>query len=121
MVRTVEALIVSDGPKTLANLYRQWVEAPDVSAASDFFRVSPWSGEEMGEALRQFVVADAIRRAEAEGAQPVIYTSLDDSLSGKDKETTALEGVDWHPDHNASSKNRSAYRNGMVHVKLTSI
>ena len=96
VVRTVEALIVSDGRKTLANLYRQWVEAPDVSAVSDFYRVSPWSGEEMGQALMQFVITDLIRRGEAEGVQSVIYTSLDDSLSGKDKDTTALEGVDWH-------------------------
>lgn len=116
VVRTVEALIVSDGRKTLANLYRQWVEAPDVSAASDFFRVSPWSGEEMGQALMQFVVTDLIHRGEAEGVQPVIYASIDDSLSGKDKNTTALEGVDWHHDHNASSKKRPAYRNGLVHV-----
>ncbi len=63
VVRTVEALIVTDGRKTLANLYRQWVEAPDESALSDFFRVSPWSGEEMGQALSRFLFEDALRRA----------------------------------------------------------
>ena len=116
VVRTVEALIVTDGRKTLANLYRQWVEAPDESALSDFFRVSPWSGEEMGQALSRFLFEDALRRAQADGSQPIVYVSLDDSLSGKDKGTHALEGVDWRYDHTASSKKTPRYRNGLVHV-----
>ncbi|HHS98463.1 MAG TPA: transposase, partial [Chloroflexi bacterium] len=41
LFRTVDAIIVCEGRKTLANLYRQWVEAPDVSAVADFFRLSP--------------------------------------------------------------------------------
>ncbi len=41
LLRLSEALIVCQEPrKTLAALHRQWVEAPDVSAASDFFRES---------------------------------------------------------------------------------
>lgn len=32
VLRTVEALIVTDGRKILANLYRQWVAAPDEKA-----------------------------------------------------------------------------------------
>lgn len=35
VLRTVEALIVSDQVKNLSALYRQWVEAPDVSAVAD--------------------------------------------------------------------------------------
>jgi hypothetical protein len=36
VLRTVEALIVSDEEKTLSGLYRQWVKAPDVSALFRF-------------------------------------------------------------------------------------
>lgn len=116
VLRTVEAVIVSDREKNLSALYRQWVEAPDVSAAADFFRVSPWSGEEMGLALSKFVMADVIRRAETEGLESVIHVSIDDSLTRKDKGTTALEAVDWTHDHNASTKNKSIYSNGAVHI-----
>lgn len=116
VLRTVEALIVTDGRKTLANLYRQWVEAPDESAVADFLRVSDWSGEELGAALSRLLLEDALRRAKAEGSQPPIYVSLDDSLSGKDKNTHALEGVDWRYDHTASGKKTPRYRKGMVHV-----
>jgi len=84
VLRTVEALIVTDERKTLSGLYRQWVEAPDVSAVADFFRVSPWSGEEMGQGLSRFVMADMMQRAEAQGIKPIIYASIDDSLTSKD-------------------------------------
>jgi hypothetical protein len=46
----------------------------------------------------------------------VLYVSIDDSLSHKDKGTHALAGVDIHHDHNASSNGRAAYSKGMVHV-----
>ena len=40
----------------------------------------------------------------------------------KDAATTQLEGVDWHHDHNASSKKQAAYKNGSVflvcHLKI---
>ena len=49
-------------------------------------------------------------------ANPSSYASFDDSLSGKDKDTHALEGVDWRYDHTASSKKTPRYRNGLVHV-----
>lgn len=41
LLRTADAIIVCEGRKTLANLYWQWVKAPDASAVADFFRVSP--------------------------------------------------------------------------------
>ncbi len=116
LLRTVEALIVSDERKTLSGLYRQWVEAPDVSAVADFFRVSPWSAQEMGIALNQFVMNDVIRRAKAKGIEPTIFVSIDDSLTQKDKGTTALEAVAWFHDHNASTKKKSVYSNGATHI-----
>ncbi len=115
-LRTVEALIVSNERKTLAGLYRQWVEAPAPSAVADFFRVSPWSDQEIGQSLSQFGLKDALKRALDESIEPIIYVSIDDSLTGKDKDTKALEGVDWFHDHNVSTKKKSHYRNGAVHI-----
>jgi hypothetical protein len=116
--RTADAIIVCEGPKTLANLYRQWVESPDVSAVADFFRVSPWEAEEIRSALQPFVIADMLRRAKEEGADPIIWASIDDSATRKDKDTRALEAVDWIFDHSASGKGQTAYCKGAVHVTL---
>lgn len=114
--RLVEGLSVSNGRKTLAGLYRQWVDAPDESAVSDFLRASPWSDDEMNHSVSSFALRDLLQQAELEGIEPVLYVSMDDSLTHKDKETHALEGVDIHHDHNAKSNGRAAYCQGMVHV-----
>lgn len=118
LLRTADAIIVCEGRKTLANLYRQWVEAPDASAVADFFRVSPWEAEEIYQALGPFAIADMLRRAEEEGAEPIVWASIDDSATRKDKDTHALEAVDWIFDHSASGKGQTAYCKGAVHVTL---
>ncbi len=118
LLRTVDAIIVCEGRKTLANLYRQWVEAPDASAVADFFRVSPWEAEEIDQALGPFALADMLQRAEKEDAEPIIWVSIDDSTTRKDKDTHALEAVDWVFDHSASGKGQRAYCKGAVHITL---
>jgi len=118
LLRTADAIVVCEGRKTLANLYRQWVEAPDVSAVADFFRVSPWEAEEIYQALGSFSIADMLERAEEEGTEPIIWASIDDSTTRKDKDTHALEAVDWIFDHSASGKGQTAYCKGAVHVTL---
>lgn len=118
LLRTADAIIVCEGRKTLANLYRRWVEAPDASAVADFFRVSPWEAAEISQALQAFVIADMLRRAAEEGAEPIIWASIDDSATRKDKDTHALEAVDWIFDHSASGKGQTAYCKGTVHVTL---
>ncbi len=118
LLPTVDAIIICEGRKTLANLYRQWVEAPDVSAVADFFRVSPWKAEEIYQPLGPFVIADMLRRAAEEGVEPIIWASIDDSATRKDKDTHALEAVDWIFDHSASGKGQTIYCKGAVHVTL---
>jgi len=118
LLRTADAIIACEGRKTLANLYRQWVEAPDASAVADFFRVSPWEAADISQALQAFVIADMLRRAAEEGAEPIIWASIDDSATRKDKDTHALEAVDWIFDHSASGKGQTAYCKGTVHVTL---
>ena len=94
------------------------MEAPDASAVADFFRVSPWEAVEIRRALRPFVIADMLRRAEEEGYEPIIWVSLDDSATRKDKDTHALEAVDWIFDHSTSGKGQTAYCKGAMHVTL---
>ena len=118
LLRTAEAVIVCEERKTLANLYRQWGEAPDVSAVADFFRVSPWEAEEIYRALGPSLLPTCCRGQRREGAAPVIWVSIDDSATRKDKDTHALEAVDWIFGHSASGKGRAAYCKGGVHVTL---
>ena len=119
--RLVEALIVSPGRKTLASLYRQWIDAPDESAVSDCLRASPWTDDELNQSVSGFALRDFLRRGEQEGVKPVLCVSADDSLTHKNKATHALAGVDIHHDHNASSNGKAAYGKGMVHVICRSL
>jgi hypothetical protein len=97
-------------------LYRQWVEAPDASAVADFFRASPWSEVQLQQAKQRFVIEDLFRRGKESGAKPIVWVSLDDSLAVKDKDTVALEAVEWTYDHSARGGKKGSYRNGSVHV-----
>ncbi len=72
LLRVVDAIIVCEGRKTLANLYRQCVEAPDTSAVADFFRVSPWEAKDINQSLQSFVLEDMLQRAMEEVAEPII-------------------------------------------------
>jgi hypothetical protein len=63
--RLVEAVIVGEGRKTLADLYRLWVDAPDVSAVADFLRVSPWDEQANEQQLQAFIIKDLLEQAQA--------------------------------------------------------
>ncbi|KAI9129716.1 hypothetical protein ON05_034205 (plasmid) [Acaryochloris sp. CCMEE 5410] len=112
VLRIVEGLIVGNGRKTLSHLYAQWVDAPDASAVADFLRVSTWSEQSLDKRLGEINLADVIERVQRGGSSPVVYVSIDDSTSSKDKDTHALEGVDWQHDHNASGRNTPSTRKG---------
>lgn len=116
--RVGEAIIVSEGKKTLSALYSECVDAPDVSAVADFFRQSPWSGQEMREGLMRFVIGYLLQGAEEQGYEPVVTVILDDSTTRKDKDTKRLQGVDWVFDHAASGKGQTKYCKAGVHVNL---
>jgi len=109
ILRVGEAIIVSEGKKTLSGLYRECVDAPDVSAVADFFRQSPWSGEEMQEGVMKFGIAYLLLIAEEQGYEPVVTVIMDDSTTRKDKDTKKLQGVDWVFDHSASGKGQTKY------------
>jgi hypothetical protein len=116
VLRLVEAVIVGEGRKTLAELYRLWVDAPDVSAASDFLRVSPWHEQRNEQQLQAFIIDDLLAQAQARGQALVLWVSLDDSTHYKDKGTVALDGVDWVHDH--TERRVSKHRKGLAEVSL---
>lgn len=118
LLRIGEAIIVHEGQKTLSALYRQCIDAPDVSAVADFFRESPWSAKDIRKALTKFGITYLLQKAQKEGHEPVITVIIDDSTTRKDKDTKKLEGVDWVFDHSASGKGQSKYCKGAVHVNL---
>ena len=116
VMRIVEGLIVGQGRKTLSQLYAHWVDAPDASAVADFLRVSPWPDGSLNQMVAEMSLSDMIERVKQDGITPLAYISFDDSTTVKDKDTHALEGVDWQHDHNASGRGSAKYNKGMVHV-----
>lgn len=118
VTNVVDALIVSEARrKTLAALHRELLDPPsDQYALADCFRESPWTAEQVRSRLLVYLVRLAVRLARLLHLQKTIFISFDDSLCSKDPATRYLEAVDWHYDHNASSKKRPAYRNGSVYL-----
>jgi hypothetical protein len=96
--RLGDLLVVAPRRKTLAQLAFQELTGVDPSNLADFFRISPWSPDDLRLPLLRFL----IRYLQQRNSDPncPIYLTLDDSLTAKDKGTHRLESVDWHFDHN---------------------
>jgi hypothetical protein len=111
-----DALIVSEARrKTLAALHRELLDPPsDQYALADCFRESPWTAEQVRSRLLVYLVRLAVRLARLLHLEKIIFISFDDSLCPKDPAKRYLEAVDWHHDHNSSSKKHPVYRNGSV-------
>lgn len=116
VLNVVDGLVVGEGEKNLSALSRLFVAEPDPKAVADTFRESPWTAEMIRQALRQFLVKSAFKLAQAVGAEHLVYLSIDDSLTVKDKATRHLEAVDWHHDHTESTPKKPVYKNGTVFV-----
>ena len=116
VLNMADALLVSDEHKTVASLNRQLVDAKDDSSVVHSFRESPWQAQDIRGKVLVFLVRKSIALARRLGLEKVVSISIDDALLEKDSETRHLEGVDWHHDHNASSKKQAQYKNGSVFV-----
>lgn len=113
-----DAAIVCDAPhKTLTTLYDLIVDAPHPANAADCLRISPWKADDLRDPLREFTIGDLMQLAGLVGDE-VLFVSIDDSLTEKDKGTTCLETVDWHHDHTKSVGKKQAYTNGIQHVEV---
>jgi hypothetical protein len=119
ILNMADALLVCEDDKTLAALQRQFVDAPDASNMADCLRISPWQADEVRATLRAHQVAWVVAQAEHSRAPKVIYINLDDSIGEKHKTTRHLEPVDFHHDHNDSSKRKPRYKNGFCYLVCT--
>jgi DDE family transposase len=119
ILNMADARLVCEDEKTLAALQRQFVQVPDVSNMADALRISPWQADDVRAALRAHQVAWLIAQAEQAGAEPIIYLNMDDSIGEKHKATRALEPVDFHHDHNESTKTKPRYKNGFCYLVCT--
>jgi hypothetical protein len=119
ILNMADALLVCEDEKTLAALQRQFVNAPDASNMADCLRISPWQADDVRAALRAQQVAWVVAEAERAGAAKVLYLNLDDSIGEKHKTTRHLEPVDFHHDHNESTKRTPRYKNGFCYLVCT--
>src|SRR5215472_17455510 len=119
ILNMADALLVCEDDKTLAALQRQFVDAPDASNMADCLRISPWEGDDVRTTLRAYQVAWVVAQAERAGAPKVIYLNLDGSIGEKHKTPRHLEPVDFHHDHNDSTKRTPRYKNGFCYLVCT--
>ena len=118
LLRIGESLILQEGSKTLSALVRQCVETPEISSVCDFFHHSPWSALAVRSAVSRLNMQELLLLARESGCEPILFASLDDSTTRKDKDTHKLEAVDWVCDHAAGGKGLTAYCKGIVHLTL---
>lgn len=118
VLRIADAAIVCEAPhKTLTTLYDLIVDAAHPANAADCLRISPWTADDLREPLRAFTIGDLLQFAnQMEGE--VLFVSIDDSLTEKDKGTRCLEAVDFHHDHTKSQGKKPVYTNGTQHVEV---
>jgi hypothetical protein len=113
----VDALLTSNDTKTISGLYRLLKSQPDPKSGADFLRESPWESEDIGKARKSWMVMKFLELAHKLNLAFEIYVDLDDSLGKKGKATKHLEAVDYHHNHNESTKNKQAYTNGYMYVE----
>ncbi len=94
----VETLIACQGRKTIAKLNNLLFENIDQSAFTDFFTYSPWNDED----LRLNLLRAGIAMTTPKGSQlslfdaEPIFILVDDSKTGKHKNSKGFEVADWH-------------------------
>ena len=118
LVQMVDALITCDHTKTISGLYRLLKGQPDPKNGADFLRESPWEANEIGSPRKRWMVAKFLELTSKINLAFDIFIGLDDSLGKKGKATKHLDAVDYHHDHNESTRKKQAYTNGYVYVEV---
>ena len=118
-LNVLSALLVSEvRHKTLAALTRHLlVTHADHFALADFFRVSPWSAEQV-RTLMTSAVLRAATRLQNRLKSPAIYLVIDDSLCVKDFGTQALATVGLFYDHVEQRRQTRNHSNASRYVTL---
>jgi len=118
LVQMVDALLVSNGTKTISGLYRLLKGQPDPKNGADFLRESPWEPEDVSSPRKRWMVNKFLELASKMNIAFEIFIAVDDSLGKKGKATKHLDAVDIQHNHNESSKKKQAYTNGYVYVEV---
>ena len=115
----IEALLVCSAKhKTLSALTRLlWLDHADQFALADFFRLSPWSGEQVRCSVTLFILK-VVTEIQAKTGWRLVFLSVDDSLARKDIATHKLQAVSWHFDHVGQRRQKGYCTNGSKHIAL---
>ena len=116
VTNVADGLLVTDGPKTLAEIRRQFVDYVDPSNIADSFRIAPWTAADIREPVAKLLMQTALERLERRGQCRRLLINLDDSLAIKDPDTRHLQGVDWHYYHAHRRKKRNRLQNGLAYL-----
>ena len=116
VLNVADGLLVTDAPRTLAEIQRQFVSSVDPSNIADTFRISPWTAQDIRYPLGTLMMRTALRQLEQKGQPRRLLIHLDDSLAIKDPDTRHLQGVDWHYDHAAKRRKRHRMQNALAYV-----
>ncbi len=116
VTNVADGLLVTDAPKTLAEIQRQFVSYVDPSNIADTFRIAPWTAEDIRQPLAAFLMQTALERLGQQGQPRRLLINLDDSLAIKDPDTRCLQGVDWHYDHAAKRRARRRCQNALAYL-----
>jgi len=118
LLQMVDAILTSNGTKTISGLYRLLKGQPDPKNGADFLRESPWEPEDIGSGRKRWMVNKFLELASKMSIAFEILISIDDSLGKKGKATKHLDAVDYHHDHNESTKKKQTYINGYGYVEI---
>jgi hypothetical protein len=121
LIHVADGLLVTDAPKTLAEIQRQFVSYVDPSNIADTFRIAPWSAEDVRGPLTTLLMRTALQRLQQQGQPLRLLVNLDDSLAIKDPDTHCLQGVDWHYDHAAKRRKRAPCQNALAYLSCNII
>jgi len=116
VTNVADGLLVTDAPKTLAEIQRQFVSYVDPSNIADTFRIAPWTAADIRGPLAHVLMQTALERLGRQGQRRRLLINLDDSLAIKDPDTRCLQGVDWHYYHAHKRKKRYRTQNGLAYL-----
>ena len=93
--QVADALITTEGSKTLSALYRSIVGDPCPKSAADSFREAPWIAEDIRVPLRTHLVGLIFKLAEEMGLKKQVFLSLAARRTAIPPRTSTLSAYKW--------------------------
>ena len=76
VTNVADGLLVTDAPKTLAEIRRQFVDYVDPSNIADSFRIAPWTPADIREPVAKLLMQTALERLERRGVHRRLLINL---------------------------------------------